>query len=138
MTYSADNRDWLEPYIIDIAQRMGLPHWRIKLSDDDPEDGNLASVHIQGESRKATILIRDPDGDMDDLRDSVVHELLHVHLHEMEKVFIQTEYHFGSGTWDVVQRNLHNQLELAICAMTWAWCQTLPLPVMPEELQEAA
>lgn len=139
MAWASGNRGWLEPYILEIAQRMGLTHWRIKLSDDDPEDGNLASVHIQGQSRKATVLIRDPDGDMDDLRDSVIHELMHVHLHEMEVAIIQTEQHFNPAAWDIVRSNLHNQLELAICAVTRAWAATLPLPEPPAlEDQEAA
>ena len=138
MTYATDNREWLEPYIVDMAQRVGLPHWRLTLSDDDPEDGSLAQVHIRGDSRRATILLRDPDGDMDDLRDSVVHELMHVHLHDMEHVFTQTEDHFGMGIWDILRRNLHNQLEIAVCAITHAWCQTLPLPEIPEQAKEAA
>lgn len=131
MTFSSENRSWLEPYIQDMAQRMGLPHWRITLSDDDPEADCIASVHIRGEARRAAILIRDPNGDMDDLRDSVIHELLHVHLHEMEVVLHQTEQHFNPAAWDIVTSSYHNQLELAICAMTLAWCRVLPLPVPP-------
>lgn len=136
MTYAADNRSWLEPYIREMAKRVGLPHWRVALGGDDPSDDCLASVHIQGESRRATVFIRDPNGDMDDLRDSVIHELMHVHLHEMEEVVRQTEQHFNPAAWDLFTRNHHNQLEIAICAMTRAWAESLPLPVMAE--QEAA
>ena len=137
MTFASDNRDWLEPYILDIAQRMGLTHWRVKLGDEGPTEGCSATVHIQGESRRAVVLIGEPD-DAEDLRDSVVHELMHIHLHEMEAALLQTEQHFNPAAWDIVTRNHHNQLEQAICAITLAWADLLPLPVMPEEARQAA
>ena len=138
MTFASDNRDWLEPYILDIAQRMGLTHWRVKLGDEGPTEGCSATVHIQGESRRAVVLIGEPD-DAEDLRDSVVHELMHIHLHEMEAALLQTEQHFNPAAWDIVRRNHHNQLEQAICAITLAWAALLPLPDMPEvKAKEAA
>jgi len=128
VTYAADNRRWLEPYIREMAQRMNLPQWRVDLSDDEPEDGSTAQVHIQGQGRIARVLLRDPHGDMDDLRDSVVHELLHLHIHDMETVIHQTEQHFNPAAYDIVTRMYREQMEIAVCAIARAWSSCLPLP----------
>lgn len=137
MTFAADNREWLEPYIVDMAQRVGLGFWHIRLSNHDPDPDATASVTIIGDNRMATIFLRDPNGDMEDLRNSVIHELMHVHLHELEQVTMGLEWHFGGAAWDVLSRTMHDRLEVTVCALTRAWEVFLPLPAMPEAKEAA-
>jgi len=137
-TFASKNRGWLEPYIRDVAGRMNLSHWKIELAHNDPEDDCLASVSINGQSRTATMRFRDPHGDMDDLRESVVHECVHCHLNDMEAAVLQTEDHFNPATFDIVRRNIHNELETAICAMSRAWSILLPLPIIAEAKEQDA
>lgn len=137
MTYSTDNRSWLEPYIKDVALRMNLGHWRIHLSDEQPDDETDAQIELFGASRRGMIRIGDPDGDMEELRDCVVHELLHCHLHELEASVLQAEQHFNPPAFDLVRRNAHNQLEIAIHAIARGWSHVLPLPVSLVDTEDA-
>lgn len=129
MTYVSENRHWLEPYLRDLQHRMDLDHWRIELIDQEPEDDCRAQVWLRKDSRWARILVGDAyEDDMSELRDSMVHELLHVHINAFDGLFDDVESHLGTPAWDVIEKRRHVELEHLIFALTRVIAPTMPLP----------
>lgn len=126
-TYASKNRSWLELYILDIARQLNLTHWRIELIDEEPGEDRAAQVWIRTESRRAKVLVTKPE-DMDDLRNSIVHEVLHLHLEPTQSGLHHAKDHFNPPVWDIVSRHLHEELEVAVSALTKAIAPLMPMP----------
>jgi hypothetical protein len=130
-TFTKDNRHWLEPYLRDIQQRMGLSHWRLELKDGWPEEGSktaVACVWRNTNQASADLYFRDPEGDWNQLLASIVHELVHVHTRDWDEATDAAREHLTVPTWTMYNHRLVQEMEQAVDAISWAWAQSLPMP----------
>ncbi len=75
----------LEAYIHHLAALLRLADWRIRLATEPAADGQNAQAYQPFDARRTYIRVRDGWLDMEpeEQRDTIVHELLHLHLAEM-------------------------------------------------------
>ncbi len=129
MSWAADNRYWLEPYIQEIADRMGLRDWQIKLEDNDPSGGTLGECEAHQGAKRAWIAIADHGDDEEDLRNTVIHELLHCHWNEANKLVEELATNFlGMAASAVTRIAWKSAMELGIDGIATAWESSMPLP----------
>lgn len=134
MSWVAENRKWIEPYIHDMANRMGLKDWVIKLDDEPPSEGAYGECHSHQGAKRAWLRLSDHNGDMHELRNTVIHELLHCHWNEannlVEEAAIAT---LGPQASEVMRVAWKAAMELGIDGIASAWDVCLPLPKKDEE-----
>lgn len=141
MSYVADNRAWLEPYVHTLIDAMNLGYWRISLEDEWPpenvkETSDAATWH-SSDYYRARIYLNDPDGDFVELRSRIVHELTHLLLRDWDKAIESVEEHLNPPVWHLLEQRLEHEMEQAVDAIAVAWAKTLPLPEPPAEEQAA-
>ena len=142
MGYVTENRDWLEPYVLQVRDLMGLGHWNIRVLDDPPMDECDASTSISTNYLQARMMFGPPDVSAgqdagEEFRALVAHELLHLHLHDLEQTTRMLEEHINPPTWHLVEQVQHRALERTVDAMARAWAETLPLPPITKEADDA-
>ncbi len=129
MTWVADNRHWLEPYVRDMADRMGLRDWKITIldepSDDDAAGGQCDLVYGR---KVADLKIRVPSAP-EELRHVVVHELLHCHAALLDWNANSIEKALSPQAFDLWHYGFEDAQEIMIDGIATAWAETLPLPV---------
>lgn len=133
MSYVSDNRAWLEPYFRQLIEAMNLGYWRITLEDQWPAHGDAdtsdASCWHSSDYYRAKVYLNDPDGDMEELRSRIVHELVHLLLRDWDKATESVEDHLNPPVWSLYCERLRHEMEQAVDAIAVAWARVLPLPV---------
>lgn len=146
------DRDKLGEYIRDMANLTGLQDWSFKLAsetpprdDDDPEpyrenSERAACIHIVYGRKFAIVYIAEDwaDWTLDDLRQTVVHELMHCHLQGMRWALNNVQSLVPAMTMTVVDGAFRDMCELATDGIATAWATTLPLPVLADDESEEA
>lgn len=129
MSYVSENRDWLEPYVRQLADAMGLRDWKVTLHDEPADDGSAGqSETIYG---RKILHIRLGDGEtstIEDVRETIVHELLHAHMEPFRWASNNLEPVLGQAAFAVWDGALVDTMEVAIETIAVAWAQALPLP----------
>jgi hypothetical protein len=122
---------YLDGYVRDLADRMGLKDWRIEVDRELTSDSVNARVICPDPYRRAVITLgSDFAGESaEDQRGAFVHELLHVHTWEMRTaVDTMTAPLMGQGALFAMTRD-------AVLAAEHPMVETLSLvlaPFMPE------
>lgn len=136
--------DETSAYIRTVADLMGLRDCRIRLNPlpIDPDSGNAGGCQPTYGRRSARISLLDAYEDAEELRNTVVHELLHVHLEPIQWHVNGLEPILGQPAFQVFDDAVKDQLEVAVDSITECWAETLPLPVIgvlkAKEEKEAA
>ena len=136
-------RDDLRPYVRDLADRMGMRDWDVRLVDDAMEPGPTvdAQSKVYYGQRRIDVWIAEhhQQGDAAFLRLLVVHELLHAHLDPMDEPLESLRNSIGETVYHPLTILYRNLLERSCDAIAVAWAQTLPLPPATDaDQQEAA
>lgn len=113
--------DNLRPYVADVQRRLGLGHWRVDIGEQQPEGENNAQVFWWHMKYRATIIFADGilRADPAELRYTVVHELLHLHLRGLNMAV--PEVSGKGGRWEYEE-------ELAVDGLAQALAPLMPLP----------
>lgn len=130
--------DALADYVRDIADRMHLRDWDIRVSDhpdDVPDDGvddeRCATFSGTLGRRAAFIWINREYWEQatpEEKRQTIVHELIHAHEHASREVVIQVVTVYPRRTADVLQGIYDVQMEYAIDTLADVIAPFLPLP----------
>lgn len=119
--------DSLDRYVRHLADLCGLKDWKITLEDESPGEGNLGHCHCVYGRRVACIRLAEHDT-IEELRHTIVHELLHCHL---DPVRLPLE-NIRSGIGDMLYNATHNAtvdaVEYATDGIATALSAALPLP----------
>jgi hypothetical protein len=135
------DRDELGKYVREIADLVGLRDWVVGVADDTPdrEDANAQACVPFG--RRAVMIKFSPgwaDRDPDELRQTVVHELVHCHLWSLDQRICDLHGIIGSAAYEVLEKAHHENLEHAVDAIALAWSETLPLPIKAKKTRKKA
>jgi hypothetical protein len=129
------DRKALIAYIRETADAVGLRDWEIRLSSERAADGKAASVQAAFGRKFARILIGKDfsDESPEDQRDTIVHELIHLHLEPAaDMVYGDLEKILGRPADAVFTNGFDRQLEYAIDALASALAPHLPLIDWPK------
>lgn len=123
----------LERYISDAQQIMNLGQWKIELSETPCEEDALAEIEVSDNLWQAKIRVAHGffKEKPDEQRDTIVHELLHVHTAGIERSRDRMEKTLGELAWSVFQAAMDNEVERAVDAIAKIVSPTVPLPELP-------
>lgn len=124
-------------YVRWIADEMGLRDWRFEIEWRDPEEDRHVSGHVRGAScdpvpgrRMATLGFDDGirKQDPEELRETVVHELVHCHLAPLWAQLRQDLLSpFGQETYDAFLASVERNMEFGVDALSVALAKHMPL-----------
>jgi hypothetical protein len=123
----------LERYISEAQQTLNLGQWKIELEDSPCEDDALAEIEVSENLWQARIRVaygffkEKPE----EQRDTIVHELIHVHTAGIERSRDRMEKTLGELAWPVFQASMENEVERAVDALAKIVAPTLPIPEFP-------
>lgn len=129
------DRKALVTYIRSTADQVGLKDWEVVLSDEPAAEGKAASVQAAFGRKFARILIgKGFRGEApEDQRDTIMHELVHLHLEPAaDMVYRDLEKILGRPADAVFTNGFDRQLEYGIDALAGALAPHLPLIEWPK------
>lgn len=123
----------LERYISEVQQIMNLGQWKIELSDVPSEEDALAEIEVSENLWQAKIRVAHGffKEKQDEQRDTIVHELIHVHTAGIERARDRMEKTLGDLAWPIFQASMENEVERAVDALAKVVSQSVPLPELP-------
>lgn len=128
----------LERYMREIADQMGLKDWRIILETEEPEDGAMGTCETATGQKVATIRIKNHGTDADELRNTVVHELLHAHFNAIREPINNVRSAVGDLVYWPIYYGVTDHVELAIDGIATAWAESFPLPIKAKKRKDKA
>jgi hypothetical protein len=120
----------LERYIRTIANALGLRDWEIKLSDETCEDGYYDTITPQQNHKSATIRLSKDWFKLDaaDQRDSIIHELLHLHqVGTRDIVEYDIPNYVSDDVGSLLMSGVIRAMELSVSTLTAAIAPKFPL-----------
>lgn len=126
----------LTAYIRETADAVGLRDWEVRLSDERAAEGKAASVQAVFGRKFARVLIgKDFRGESpEDQRDTIVHELIHLHLEPAaDMVYRDLEKVLGRPADAVFTNGFERQLEYGIDGLAAALAPHMPLIDWPKK-----
>lgn len=130
----AVRRSALEAYVSEVRALLRLAHWTLMIPDEWPEEGDeVLAVIVPGDQRYIAHLRLGPGFwglDPSDQRNSVVHELLHLHhVRLTDAVRLgQWRQQVGQGLYDHLIDQVKREAELMVDALTSVIAPAMPLP----------
>lgn len=119
--------DSLDRYIRKLADLCGLKDWKVTLEDEHPGDGNLGACECVYGRKVARVRIAEHDT-IEELRHTIVHELLHCHLDPCRLPIENIRNTLGQSLYDVTHGAFVDFIEYGTDAIASAWAPLLPLP----------
>lgn len=134
----AGNRTWFEPYVRDMADRMGLKDWEVEIAEEIPDElGGFAhtmdaATFLPSSYKNLTLYIKDHPHTPKQVRSLVAHELVHALTRDWMEAAQSLENHVNPIVYDLYSMRLSHEMEQAVESIAVAWSAVLPLPVMTE------
>lgn len=126
---------WLA-YLRYLADQIGLKDWEIDLKRDHPDDAN-AAASMRAVVGRRKVCIRLGDGFYADTpenqRHYALHELLHVHLDDIDTAVWQASDIIGGDTFRLMEKVIKDRVEFAVDNIAAAIGPAYPLP--PERIE---
>lgn len=126
--------DQLAAYVREVADRIELKDWRftvgIAVCSDPHRAAEIETIYGR---RRATITVSPETiaGDRDELRLTVVHELVHVHTNPIRAQLDNVESVLGKPAFTTIWNATTDVLELATESIACALAPHMPLPPEP-------
>lgn len=122
-------------YVRDMAQRLGLGHWRCEVAqpyehgpdDDDSEAQTFVATYTD----RFEVFLYEPFWSMtpEEQRRTVVHELMHPHLDRAwTDVLDAAADGIGGTATEALRVRTRHEVERAIERIAWAIAEHFPLP----------
>lgn len=121
----------LAEYVREIADKMGLRDWTIHVRQEPVDDSDACADIEIIQGRRSAFLRFDSGwsiGKKEELRNTVIHELLHAHTKPMQWVVNSTQDLLGIPVFSVINNAYSDAEEIAIDSIATAWAEALPLP----------
>ncbi len=117
-------------YTRQIAVAMGLGGWIIEETEAPATEGCLAEIEPTYGQRHAKLSLCKEWDTLDPVeqRDTIVHELLHVHLSHLTQLAHDIVETVDEGATKAARASLSLAEEYAVDAMATAWSPYMPLP----------
>lgn len=124
------NRVLLGKYMAYLAEEVGLRDWSISLSDDPCDDVLAGTCQPIRGRRVACIALNSAwmDADPCDLRETIVHELLHCHTEPITYPLASLRDLVGSVIHDHLETTQSMALEFAVDAIASSFARRLMMP----------
>ncbi|HET8587134.1 MAG TPA: hypothetical protein VFM74_04590 [Candidatus Limnocylindria bacterium] len=126
----------VERWLRDAADRLGLRDWAITVEQDHPNEGDhAAAMWTDYGSRRMRVWCRAdlPTLSLDMQRQTLVHELMHVHLEDLDWYLEKTLPELlGKPAWSAVKQAVQLHSEHAVEAIACAVAQFFPMIEWPE------
>lgn len=121
-------------YVRTVADLMGLRDHEIRLAREPIADDSdrAGTCQVTYGRRSARIHLLDSHDDAEELRNTVVHELLHVHLQPVQWHINALEPLLGTPAFTLFDATWIDHQEIVIDGLAAAWAPTLPLPAYPK------
>lgn len=129
----------LEQYVVTIADLMGLKDWRFQVKVSEITSDHVLSRNTEAGAtieplwaNKSAVITFAPnwhERGPEDVRESVVHELVHAHLSHYTWMVGTLEKQLGALAFGVFEDAMHIVDEYTTEAISIAWAETLPLPI---------
>lgn len=127
------DRGRLGAYIRDIADLMQLRDWTVVMMSTAPDNPKLFAAVERLHGRKwANFYIQDDwtHATPERMRQTVVHELLHLHIDPAVKGTLNAVAdQVTPAVSEVITNVMDERVEYAVDAIAEAWAMSLPLPV---------
>lgn len=122
----------LMPYITEIQAAMGLAHWHVIVYDErHPYKPDVVAVIDPGDSQNMGELWLNDGALMEspeDFRNTIVHELLHLHQAHWLHATNDLSAHFGVTAWNIWEANFRREIEYMTDALSRVIAPFLPPP----------
>lgn len=120
---SASTVDQVESYLAVLVAALRLDGWKVTVSPEPAEDDAVAQVDAPWAQRRASIRIGESfwEADAEDMRDTLVHELLHLVL---------------MPAWQFVEELLDDEMSTKVSRVAWL-CFTQHMEYSIDQLSAA-
>lgn len=118
----------LQAYLRQLADMMGLRDWVIRLDMGALEEGTMGQCFIPYGRKLADIKLAEHDT-IEELRETMVHELVHCHLDGIRFPISNIRNVIGQSLYDVASESTRDYVEQATQGIAREWAKTLPLPI---------
>jgi hypothetical protein len=121
----------LQPYVREIADAMRLRDWDIEVDGSKlAEEGRCAQTRVSVRRKSATIRLGScwASDSREEQRDTVVHELLHLHFEPLYEGLRNLRNNVGESAWSVANNAFNDAAEQAIDQLARVLAERFPLP----------
>src|ERR1039458_5728905 len=120
----------LATYVRTVADMLGLKDWVIEVSDEPADEQYDAFISMRECQKHATLYIGHSywADSPEEQRHTIVHEMLHPHLDQMQRLIERNSEVFGSVPAAILIGQHKVDLEFATDAIAAAISQHFPLP----------
>lgn len=132
-----EERNAIQQWVDGRKRELALSDWDITVTTHSAEDSAFAASHIRDSADVTTIALGSEWRDLtpDELRETLVHELLHPHFHRQTRLAITLiENELGKTTEAVIEAAITNAEEIAIDRLATAVARWLPYVEIPDGL----
>lgn len=118
----------LDAWFLAVRDALGLADWTVIIAEDPAEDGYDAYINVLPGQRRAVLhlgerFMEEPPSEQ---RHTIVHELLHLHLHEVQAIVDRSAEHLGTAAGAILSTEHRNFLEHGVDAIATAISPLLP------------
>lgn len=133
MILNGDHHE-LGQYVREIADLCGLRDWTVRVDVATADDNHAGECAVTYGRKFGTVRLAEDwaSEEPDTVRQTVVHELLHMHTEPIFWAVNNAQDVLGTATFTVLEGGVRDALEVAIDGIATAWAETLPLPVKAE------
>lgn len=137
MIFNGD-RDELGKYVREMADLCGLRDWTVRVDMDPCDEDNAGECRVIYGRKYGIVRVSHDWAEKppEELRNTIIHELLHMHCEPMMWAVNNVQVPLGSVAFGILDGSFRDALEVAVDSIATAWAETLPLPITGE--QEAA
>ena len=121
-------------YVDRCAKILGLGHWEIKVSENNPPEDAWADIEVSQNLYRATIRFS-PDlwrEKATEIRRVVAHELIHCHYAGVERLVEVVQDSLGTAAGEIVEKIWDVESERGADSLSTAVAELLPLPTFGE------
>lgn len=144
--------DDMRHYVRDCADILGLRDWTCEYYLVPPEDiagvGVCGAINIKLTRRTFTLWLPPDWYDLaseaaplekrEDARETIAHELLHVHFEPIHTHLEQIQTNLGESLWNLWHSMYVQRMEVFTDTISHSLAEALPLPAIPESPPENA
>lgn len=117
-------------YVRAIADQLGLRDWNVIINRDIPETDFRACAHPARGRRSGGITLAQLffNGSPEEQRQTIIHELLHMHTDDVDTAVFHVKEQLGSDVLHVLFTTVRDRIEFVVDNVATAIAPFYPLP----------